>query len=470
MGHLRNLGLAALAFAILTLSTAPSFAQSGNGGASGPAGLSLSGGTVTNANPLGTIFGLSDGTITGNWMVSAPTWTTGKELGLSVFANGANSLWVSNTAPSSFSSYCIRNQDNEEDGCWFHPNSSTANVTGTVTGGNLLTVTAVANGIMQVGQGVYFGGLYYGWISSLGTGTTGIGTYNLSANPSGNLGSSAIKAKVGGIFGGSTNIFAEADSPIAPFGIRTEYKASGALTFYNVFTVDGGTGRIHMLDNGNCHSTNRFGMQMDTSGYFGLCSAGASIGVGFENFASSAVFHRDVSGCSGTNESDCQLAEVVASNQANPPGYEWQRSGVRKVTLLMNSSPARWSFTDNDNSSAVPFEVFADATLRTANYGGEIHKARVVTAAGAITAATTDYLIEVNKTVGAASAVGLFATPTAGTILRVKDGKGDAAANNITITPAAGNIDNAGTYVINTNNGAVELQYDGTQWEVLSSR
>lgn len=95
---------------------------------------------------------------------------------------------------------------------------------------------------------------------------------------------------------------------------------------------------------------------------------------------------------------------------------------------------------------------------------GRIVKTRVVTAAGAITVATTDYYIGVNKTVGAATTVNLPASPATGTAFIIKDEKGDAATNNITLTPAAGNIDNAGTFVMVTNNQSVIIIYNGTQW------
>lgn len=98
---------------------------------------------------------------------------------------------------------------------------------------------------------------------------------------------------------------------------------------------------------------------------------------------------------------------------------------------------------------------------------GRIVTTRVVTAAGAVTAATTDNVIIVNKASGAATVVNLFATPTTGTQLVIKDGKGDAAANNITITPAAGTIDGAATYVLATNYGAVTIVYNGTQWNII---
>lgn len=98
---------------------------------------------------------------------------------------------------------------------------------------------------------------------------------------------------------------------------------------------------------------------------------------------------------------------------------------------------------------------------------GHVDAVRTVTAAGAITVATTDYIVCVNKTVGAATVVNLMATPTTGTILTIKDCKGDANSNNITLTPAAGNIDGSGTYVMNTNYQSASIFYNGTAWFVF---
>lgn len=77
----------------------------------------------------------------------------------------------------------------------------------------------------------------------------------------------------------------------------------------------------------------------------------------------------------------------------------------------------------------------------------------------------TDQVILVNT--GSARTINLVASPVTGTIFRIKDATGSGAANNITITPNAGNIDGAGTYVINSNYGSVDIVYSGTQWNVL---
>lgn len=98
---------------------------------------------------------------------------------------------------------------------------------------------------------------------------------------------------------------------------------------------------------------------------------------------------------------------------------------------------------------------------------GHVSSPRVVTAAGAVTMATTDYVVEVNKTTGATTVVNLPSSPTTGQHYYIKDAKGDAGTNNITITPAAGTIDGTATLVISTNYAAVELLYDGTKWSTI---
>ena len=92
---------------------------------------------------------------------------------------------------------------------------------------------------------------------------------------------------------------------------------------------------------------------------------------------------------------------------------------------------------------------------------------RVITAAGAVTVTTSDYIICVKKSVGAATTVNLPASPSTGDQYIIKDCNGDAATNNITVVPAAGNIDGSGTYVMTTNRQSIGIFYDGSQWEVF---
>lgn len=109
--------------------------------------------------------------------------------------------------------------------------------------------------------------------------------------------------------------------------------------------------------------------------------------------------------------------------------------------------------------------IKGDTSVNWLNFtGGLVLATRVVTAAGAVTVALSDYLVVVNKSVGAATIVNLPATPVKGTQFRIKDGKGDANSNNITVTPAAGTIDGASTNVINTAYGKATYQYSGSEW------
>lgn len=98
--------------------------------------------------------------------------------------------------------------------------------------------------------------------------------------------------------------------------------------------------------------------------------------------------------------------------------------------------------------------------------GGRVIATRVVTAAGAVTVGSSDEIVVVNKTVGAATTVNLPAGVTGQTFV-IKDGKGDANTNPITLTPAAGTIDGGATFVINTNYQAITVVYNGTQWNII---
>lgn len=62
---------------------------------------------------------------------------------------------------------------------------------------------------------------------------------------------------------------------------------------------------------------------------------------------------------------------------------------------------------------------------------GYIVRSRVVTASGSVSITTVDYLVIINKTSGAATAVSLPSSPAIGRIFIIKDGKGDATTQYI---------------------------------------
>lgn len=130
----------------------------------------------------------------------------------------------------------------------------------------------------------------------------------------------------------------------------------------------------------------------------------------------------------------------------------------RQINLLPGQRPFIGIDTQTPTST---LDVNGILTAR----GGMILNTRPVTASGLVIVLTSDRIIAIRKTVGAATAVSLFASPALGTMLTFKDAKGDAATNNITITPAGGGtIDGAPTLVINTNWGKASIVYDGVQW------
>lgn len=141
---------------------------------------------------------------------------------------------------------------------------------------------------------------------------------------------------------------------------------------------------------------------------------------------------------------------AVSSVTIDTPNVTASGTGVQSLVTRLTINSASSTFAN---------------ILKTSS--GRIQNVRVVTAAGAVTVATTDDVIVVNKGTGAATAANLPATPATGTRFTIKDGKGDAGTNNITITPAAGNIDGAGTYVMNINYQSVTVVYNGTQWNII---
>lgn len=100
--------------------------------------------------------------------------------------------------------------------------------------------------------------------------------------------------------------------------------------------------------------------------------------------------------------------------------------------------------------------------------GSNIVTVREVTAAGAVTvSATTDYVVLINKTVGAATTVNLPAGQT-GLSFVIKDKKLDANSHNITITPnGSQTIDGAATLVLNVNGQSTSLVFQGTDWSIV---
>ncbi|CAN5345656.1 hypothetical protein BH09PSE2_BH09PSE2_20750 [soil metagenome] len=119
------------------------------------------------------------------------------------------------------------------------------------------------------------------------------------------------------------------------------------------------------------------------------------------------------------------------------------------------------------STAGVPVECLRITSTTLVEKVGKTLPTRVVTAAGAISAALSDQIIVVNKTIGSPTTLNLPASPATGQVFRIKDGAGDAATNPITLTPAAGTIDGLATLDIATNYGFAGVVYNGAQWNVI---
>jgi hypothetical protein len=138
--------------------------------------------------------------------------------------------------------------------------------------------------------------------------------------------------------------------------------------------------------------------------------------------------------------------EVFAGNTGANPGF----TATPSVTS-MSIANAPTNPTDGTN------KTYVDTKSHTLT----------VTIPGAYpyTSLTTDDLVLIDSS--AARTINLEVAPASGISHIYKDNTGNAGTFNITIVPAAGTIDGQANYVINSDYGAVELAYNGTQWNVL---
>jgi hypothetical protein len=146
----------------------------------------------------------------------------------------------------------------------------------------------------------------------------------------------------------------------------------------------------------------------------------------------------------------------------------------------MSSTSRVYTFTHDKTASPVKLEIELSNIVNMWNNHEQMIQAHsgvwtaalrltptIKTSSGAYVVLSTDCLIIINKTVGAATAVTLPASPASGRVLIVKDGKGDANSNNITLDGNGKNIDGASPLTINTAYGAARIAYNGTQWNSI---
>ena len=139
-------------------------------------------------------------------------------------------------------------------------------------------------------------------------------------------------------------------------------------------------------------------------------------------------------------------------SQAATPGTDYVTPSSLNTTLasppaIGGTAPAAIASTTLNPTGAITVKVRSSA------------------ASSVTVSATTDYLLCLDPTSNAIT-VNLPASPATGLTFLVKDCTLKANTHNITVTPNSGNIDNASTYVMNTNGQSVAVTYTGSQWSV----
>ena len=159
-------------------------------------------------------------------------------------------------------------------------------------------------------------------------------------------------------------------------------------------------------------------------------------------------------------------ANSIVGNNTGSPASATDLSTAQMKTLL-----GYYTSGDSPSFAAVTITGAGALTVNSGTaasaFGGSIAYTNRTLSAATLTVdtTTTDYAILVTRTATGVCTITLPA-PTSGRRLYIKDAGFNAATNNITIAQhASEKIENvAGSYTINWNGGAIELESDGTDW------
>lgn len=155
-----------------------------------------------------------------------------------------------------------------------------------------------------------------------------------------------------------------------------------------------------------------------------------------------------------TQSGDTIYNNLGVSTTSSVKGVVFSASpSVNQVCVTTSGIACTYGTVDAALSSNVPLKNGANAWTSTQNWQGSLaNPIREVTAAGSITVSSaTDFTVVVNKTVGAATAVGYTCPASFNWTFLIKDGKGDDATNPITITPTSGSLDGKSNFIMNTS-------------------
>lgn len=168
-----------------------------------------------------------------------------------------------------------------------------------------------------------------------------------------------------------------------------------------------------------------------------------------------------ISGAPHVSQPSCSdLTDAAPSCSVDTTNAGNIASGILPAARLPNTLPANTMFSGNNVYSG------------TSTWSGSLYvPIRVVTTAGPVSiSAATDYMIVIDETNPAPTAINYACTP--GFTFLVKDGAGKDATNAITLRPSSGTIDGAASFTMNASTAgtppyearAVTCDASGNSW------
>jgi len=310
----------------------------------------------------------------------------------------------------------------------------------TITG---LAITGATNGLTKSGQNVVLGG-----------------TVSSSINLNSSTGAQVLN------IGGTTEFAAismTTDSYVAttPTGVNQKSNVDFVASSLDIEHSDASANlaRIRLDDTAIVITNN-----ISTDGVL----YAADYSAGFT--ARSLVDKGYVTGLTSAIESTGNDTEIIfntgGTSLAGSSDFTFDGSFVTVPSLKVNDTPA----AGTTNDKVIVWDS-ADKQLKTIE-GSELGEDNNSYAVTAITSSATLtpvlYTVLVNG--AAAVTVTLPASPADGQAYKIKDASGNALTNNVTISGNGNNIDGAGTAVINTDYGALELVYNASldEWFTLA--
>lgn len=351
---------------------------------------------------------ITDGSNSAAFRFAGPTFNPADNILTLVSPGPQNAFGIQSTAPIGFSALVLHDMFNNENGAFYEDNADDAVVMG-YQSGTVLTVTSVVSSTVVLKQtlGVVTGtpGSYVltantlnDSISSLGTGTGGTGTYNMSVSAT--IGSSGTPVQLALIAGGDgleiSNLSSVASSFPPTFDLRQSYQPGGSLTEVHALDLDASS-NMHLLTGVSCNGTNEDLMDLvrTTTPWVGIC-AGATApasGVNFTVGRGGSIFTRGTSfDGSGAAGADLLIGGTTAAT------LRFSDFGVFRYDIIANTSPNRLDFVDT-TGGVTPFSLAQDGTKTVTMAGPTKYTGAVVSApstGGTVTFATNQRLAILN--------------------------------------------------------------------------